>query len=176
MNLPCIRRLKSAGALCACALVAGCSEPADEPLQLTVATTPAAPKAVATEQPSVQLASAPAETSVAPTPVNGETPTAADVTEEPPPEEYTPPFPDRVDLFVAPKRQGGGPATVSGTGGSVELNGFVNVDRPRAVLTIDGQMANMAEGETQSGVEVISIQPPKVILQRGRQRWQTTLD
>jgi hypothetical protein len=93
-----------------------------------------------------------------------------------PADAYTPPFPDRVDLFVAPKRQGGGHATQGGASGAVELNGFVNVDRPRAVLTIDGQLANMAEGEMQSGVEVISIQPPKVILQRGRQRWQATLE
>ena len=104
------------------------------------------------------------------------TPADADASAAPPTDDYTPPFPERVDLFVTPKRQGGGPATDGGTGGSVELNGFVNVDRPRAVLTIDGQLANMAEGETQSGVEVISIQPPKVILQRGRQRWQATLD
>jgi hypothetical protein len=94
----------------------------------------------------------------------------------PPADAYTPPFPDRVDLFVAPKRQGGGPAAEGSTSGSVELGGFVVVDRPRAVLTIDGQMASLAEGESEFGVEVISIQPPKVILQRGRQRWQATLE
>jgi hypothetical protein len=123
----------------------------------------------------VQLTSAPANTATTPTLAEGSTPTPAEP-DAPLADDYTPPFPDRVDLFVAPKRQGGGPTAGSGSLGAVQLNGFVNVDRPRAVLTIDGQMANVAEGETQSGVEVISIQPPKVILQRGRQRWQATLD
>ena len=90
--------------------------------------------------------------------------------------EYEPPFPDRIDLFVPPKRQGG--AVRSGYGGdnSVELMGFVRVDRPRAVLSINGEITPMAEGETQFGVEVISVQPPNVVLQRGRQRWQATLE
>jgi hypothetical protein len=176
MGLPGAYLLKSASALCACALIVGCSEPAAEPTTQPDAATPVEPMPVVTEKPSVQLVSAPGEAEVAPTLADGATPTPAEASEASPTADYTPPFPDRVDLFVAPKRQGGGPTREGGTGSSVELNGFVNVDRPRAVLTIDGQMANVAEGETQSGVEVISIQPPKVILQRGRQRWQATLD
>jgi len=166
MNFRCSRRLTSAVAVCACALVAGCGKATTEseaPLA-AAASTPQPPADAAT--PVVQLTSASADAPAAPT-------LAEDA---PPADNYTPPFPERVDLFVAPKRQGGGPATDGGSSGAVELNGFVNVDRLRAVLTIDGQMSNMAEGETQSGVEVISIQPPKVILQRGRQRWQATLE
>jgi hypothetical protein len=89
---------------------------------------------------------------------------------------YEPPFPDRVDLFRAPKRQG--KVLVKSKGhveSSVELLGFVNVDKQRVVLAINGQVAPIAEGGEYSGIEVISIQPPKVVLQRGRQRWQTTL-
>lgn len=87
---------------------------------------------------------------------------------------YEPPFPDRVDLFVAPKRQGG-PAQSNGDN-AVELMGFVRVDRQRAVLAINGEITPLAEGETQFGVEVISVRPPMVVLQRGRQRWQATLE
>lgn len=84
------------------------------------------------------------------------------------------PFPDRVDLFVAPKRQGG-PAQSSGDN-AVELMGFVRVDRQRAVLAINGEIMPLAEGENHFGVEVISVRPPMVVLQRGRQRWQATLE
>jgi len=89
--------------------------------------------------------------------------------------EYTPPFPDRVDLFVPPKR----PAAASQDArqrDAVELMGFVRVDRPRAVLSIDGNVASIPVGETQFGVQVLSINPPKVELQRDRQRWQATLE
>lgn len=89
--------------------------------------------------------------------------------------DYQPPFPDRVDLFVPPKRQGGA-RTNGQEQDAVELLGFVRVDRPKAVLSINGQVASIAEGSAQFGVEVVSIQPPKVVLQRGRQRWQAGLD
>lgn len=90
---------------------------------------------------------------------------------------YEPPFPDRVDLFVAPKRQGRGTSkSPGGFENAVELLGFVNVDEQRAVLSIDGFVAPLAVGSQEAGIEVISIQPPAVVLQRGRQRWQATLE
>jgi hypothetical protein len=86
------------------------------------------------------------------------------------------PFPDRVDLFLPPKREGG-PAASQGAGdGSVELVGFVKLDRLRALLSVNGELAPVAEGETQFGIEVISVKPPNVVLQRGRQRWQASLE
>lgn len=88
---------------------------------------------------------------------------------------YEPPFPDRVDLFVAPKRQGRSRETGS-TSESIELLGFVTVDKPRAVLSIDGQVAPVAQGDAKFGVEVIAIEPPTVVLQRGRNRWQASID
>ena len=87
---------------------------------------------------------------------------------------YRPPYPDRVDLFLAPKREG--KSKLNEREGAVELLGFVNVDRHRAVLLINGAVYPIAEGDSQLGVEVISIQPPAVVLQRGRQRWQATLE
>jgi hypothetical protein len=91
--------------------------------------------------------------------------------------DYAAPFPDRIDLFVPPKREGGAASAAQGANDSaVELMGFVRVDRQRALLSINGEIASMAEGDSQFGVEVISVRPPNVVLQRGRQRWQATLD
>lgn len=88
--------------------------------------------------------------------------------------EYVPPYPDRVDLFLAPKREGMN--KIQDDSGAVELLGFVNVDQHRAVLMINGTVYPIAEGDSRFGIEVISIQPPGVVLQRGRQRWQATLE
>jgi len=90
---------------------------------------------------------------------------------------FEPPFPDRVELFVAPKRQGRGvKKSADGFDNAVELLGFVNVDGQRVVLSINGFVLPLAEGSQEAGVEVISIQPPAAVLQRGRQRWQVNLE
>jgi hypothetical protein len=94
----------------------------------------------------------------------------------PDPQAYEPPFPDRTDLFVPPKRVGGAPTDRGPAETSVELLGFVRVDLIKAVLSINGEVAPMAAGESRYGVDVISINPPNVLLQRGRQRWQATLE
>jgi hypothetical protein len=119
-----------------------------------------------------------AEVEVTPTdPVAGpEDPGPTDAAKEAATEPYTPPFPDRVDLFVAPKRQGGGGQSHDSSERAVELMGFIRVDRSRAILSINGQVSSIAEGETVDGIEVISVQPPSVLLQRGRQRWQATIE
>lgn len=90
---------------------------------------------------------------------------------------FEPPFPDRVELFVAPKRRGRGEKqSANGIDNAVELLGFVNVDGQRVILSIDGLVSPLAEGSHEAGIEVISIQPPAVVLQRGRQRWQVKLE
>ena len=90
---------------------------------------------------------------------------------------YEPPFPDRTNLFEAPKRQGSGRISSNGTKESaIELLGFVNVYGPEVVLSIDGLAATIAEGGSHAGIEVISIKPPAVFLQRGKQRWQASLE
>ncbi len=90
---------------------------------------------------------------------------------------YEPPFPDRLDLFTAPKRSGRGiAATPEGVERAVELIGFVNVDSQQVVLSIDGKVTPLGVGSQVAEIEVISIQPPVVVLQRGRQRWQATLE
>ena len=61
-------------------------------------------------------------------------------------------------------------------GETVVLMGFVNVDQPRAILSIDGVIAPIPEGGEKYGVQVRMIQPPTVVLERGRRRWTATLD
>jgi hypothetical protein len=89
---------------------------------------------------------------------------------------FTPPFPDRLELFEAPKRAQGTVKRDDEHGESVELKGFINVDQPRVVLSIDGVISPVAEGGEKYGVRVIAIQPPSVVLQRGRNRWTATLE
>jgi hypothetical protein len=61
-------------------------------------------------------------------------------------------------------------------GATVELKGFINVDGERVVLLIDGVIASIPAGGEKYGVQVISIHPPSVVLQRGRDRWPATLE
>jgi hypothetical protein len=89
---------------------------------------------------------------------------------------FTPPFPDRTELFEPPKRASGSVRRDEEHGESVELKGFINVDKQRALLSIDGVISPIAEGGEKYGVHVISIQPPSVVLQRGRSRWTATLE
>jgi hypothetical protein len=89
--------------------------------------------------------------------------------------EFKPPFPER-DLFEAPKRTQSSVRREDEHGQSVELKGFVNVDEPRVILLIDGVMSPIPEGGEKYGVQVISIQPPNAVLQRGRNRWTATLE
>ncbi len=89
---------------------------------------------------------------------------------------FSPPFPDRTELFEPPKRAASSVRRDDEHGESVELKGFITVDKPRAVLSIDGVISPVAEGGEKYGVQVISIQPPSVVLQRGRSRWTATLE
>jgi hypothetical protein len=90
--------------------------------------------------------------------------------------QFKPPFPDRTELFEPPKRAQNLVRRDDEHGQSVELKGFINVDKPRVVLSIDGVISPIPEGGEKYGVHVISIQPPKAVLQRGRNRWTATLE
>ena len=147
------------------------SAPADQQSQPALHVTAAAlrvPEGAPITPPTTQVAAAAEQTAPAPQTAEVAPAKIAD---------YQPPFPDRVDLFVPPKREGG--AATSGQGANdsaVELLGFVRVDRQRAVLSINGEIHSLAEGDAQFGIEVVSVHPPNVVLQRGRQRWQATLE
>jgi hypothetical protein len=100
---------------------------------------------------------------------NGQ-PTAATVAE------FAPPFPGRVELFEPPKRAHSQVRHDDEHGSSVELKGFINVDEPKVVLSIDGVISPVSAGGEKYGVQVIAIEPPSVVLQRGRSRWTATLE
>jgi hypothetical protein len=90
--------------------------------------------------------------------------------------EFEPPFPGRTELFVPPR---GGQGTVRRDeeyGETIELKGFVDVNGPQVVLAIDGVISPIPEGGEKYGVQVISINPPQVVLQRGRNRWTASLE
>jgi hypothetical protein len=177
------RRLFAAAALIACLALTGCAEtpPSGTPTPLSSAaqaaansttapeaSTPLAPIAATVETPQ-QVNEKSDPKALTPTPAEG-VPQMSIVAE------YKPPFPDRVELFVPPKRQGGLMLKEGESEDAVELLGFVRLDRQKVVLSINGQVTPIAEGASEYGIEVISIQPPNVVLQRGRQRWQASLE
>jgi hypothetical protein len=90
--------------------------------------------------------------------------------------EFEPPYPNRENLFLAPKRSSTHAKTPGNAEQTVELLGFVNVEKQKVILSINGEVFPISEGEQQAGIEVISIQPPAVVLQRDRERWQATLE
>jgi hypothetical protein len=145
------------------ALVAGCQS-ADEtaPVKTSSATAPASGTADAD-----QLAAATATAADDVTSAAASAPVAA---------EFNPPFPNRTELFEPPH---GGQGTIRRDdehGETIELKGFMNVNGPQVVLAIDGVISPIPEGGEKYGVRVISIHPPSVVLQRGRNRWTATLD
>ncbi len=89
---------------------------------------------------------------------------------------FTPPFPGRLEPFEPPQSSQGTVRRNEEHGESVELKGFIHVDQQRVVLSIDGVVAPVPQGGEKHGVQVISIQPPSVVLQRGRARWTATLE
>ena len=94
-----------------------------------------------------------------------------------PPKTYEPPYPDRNQLFQSPRVRR---SSLAGRGTRhsaqrVQLRGFVNLDGIRAILIVNGETNSMAAGDVSDGIEVISINPPRVTLQRSRVRWTETL-
>ena len=82
---------------------------------------------------------------------------------------FVPPFPRRTDLFARPdasKAAGIVRKRIEERTGNVTLKGFVEVDQPRAMLHIDGQLWLAAVGEKRDNVKVVSITPPSVAILR----------
>ena len=132
----------------------------------------AAPTTEAAPEPPTPLVAAPAEATSAKAPTQAlESPKDAAAKTA----EFNPPFPER-ELFEPPKGAQSAVRRDEEHGHTVELKGFVTVDQPKAILSIDGTISPIPEGGEKYGVKVISIQPPKALLQRGRNRWTATLD
>jgi hypothetical protein len=132
--------------LLAAALVSGCAE-----------NEPAAPPAEAV----------PAMAEAAPLPENA----AVEIAEE----QFTPPYPNRTELFIPPDLSTLAHLPTRSDGPNVVVRGFANVGGPRVVLEIDGKVRILAEGEKFEGMEVVAITPPMVSLQSGGDRWTARL-
>jgi hypothetical protein len=146
-------------------LLAGCHAASDA---LTEPTSPATPAPSAVAQSS-EAKAAPA-TSPAPGDEHKNAPP------QPVAKNFTPPFPDRADLFEPPHNSASVAHREEEHGSTVELKGFVNVNGEQVVLAIDGVISPIPEGGEKYGVQVISIKPPSVVLQRGRSRWTASLE
>jgi hypothetical protein len=88
---------------------------------------------------------------------------------------FDPPFPNRTDMFQPPREGRGTVRRDDEYSETIELKGFVDVDGPQVVLSIDGMIMPIPEGGEKYGVQVISIDPPSAVLQRGRNRWTASL-
>ncbi len=96
---------------------------------------------------------------------------------EKPVADYEPPFPDRSDLFEPRKHAARVARLASGESTeSVVLMGFANVDEPRVVLAINGEAKALRSGEEALGIQIISIDAPRAVLQRGRSRWTVSIE
>jgi hypothetical protein len=142
----------------------GCGSTEDDPL------TEATPAHAVDAEPSVPAGTPSADAKPATT-------SLAETAESTPPEhEFAPPFPERLELFQPPQRAQSMARRDDEHGETVELKGFIHVDEPRVVLSIDGVVSSLPQGGEKYGVQVISIEPPTVVLQRGRNRWPATLE
>ena len=160
---PNLRRIRQASvAALALCLAVGCAKQPDPPVAAPVETPDEAP-----------AAEAPAEAEPAPP-----TPEPPAEPEKPVVEQaaWRPPFPNRADLFQPPRYTGRVVRTDDEGSESVVLMGFADLGTPMAVLAIDGVVTPLAEQGEDSGVEVISIAPPRCVLQRGRTRWTASIE
>ncbi len=151
--------------VCFCTAMLGCSasdELPDETVPTAAPVTPASPEIKESVKPV-------GDQSKSPNVAEGDVPTQRIA-------EFSPPFPERLELFEPPQRAQGAVSRDDELSETVELKGFINVDQPLAVLSIDGVMSSIPEGGEKYGVQVISIQPPSVIWQRGRNRRTATLE
>ena len=141
--------------------------PTDPPVAGTDTSANAVDTPPAANQPA---ATAPAQSLTTP-----ETP--ASTLANSPPKTYKPPYPDRNQLFQSPRVRRSSLAGRGTRDGAqrVQLRGFVNLDGIRAILIVNGETNSMAAGDVSDGIEVISIDPPRVTLQRSRVRWTETL-
>jgi hypothetical protein len=101
----------------------------------------------------------------------GDTPAPLEKPEEP----FQPPYPNRTELFIPPDLTYTARTPDRVDGPNVAVRGFMSLDRQRVVLEINGAVHILEEGEQQAGIEVVSIAPPRVVLQRRGERWTAQL-
>lgn len=118
------------------------------------------------EQPA--LAENAAAVMTPPAPIALATPTAVEAP-------FEPPFPERQELFIPPDLSTLTQIPTQLEGTDLVVRGFANFEGPRVILEIDGKVRVLKEGEEFRGIQVTSITPPMISLQRGGQRWTARL-
>jgi hypothetical protein len=98
-------------------------------------------------------------------------PTEEEAPAEEPAEPFQPPYPERTELFIPPDLTNVVRAPSTTAGPSIAVRGFMNLDGRHVLLEIDGAVHVLGEGKQQGGVQVVSIAPPRVTLERRGERW-----
>jgi hypothetical protein len=94
---------------------------------------------------------------------------------EKPVETFQAPYPNRTELFIPPDLTHTTVAPSGVAGPSIAVRGFMNLDGQHVVLEIDGAVYVLEEGRKQGGVQVVSIEPPRVTLERRGERWSVQM-
>jgi len=88
---------------------------------------------------------------------------------------YPWPNPDRSEIFLPPVNKPASASIENRDDYGVALIGFVNVDRQKVLLEIDGVVAPLAVGDSRGELQVLAIEPPEVTLKRGSREWTVKL-
>ena len=92
--------------------------------------------------------------------------------------EFRPPFPERTELF----KQGAAGRSAARVhqrqedkGEGVALKGFVHVDRPQAMLQVNGELWIAHEGDSRAELPIVRVSPPNVSITRLGQRLELSI-
>jgi hypothetical protein len=84
---------------------------------------------------------------------------------------YKPFFPNRLDPFAAPSAELTKNVVQAVIEPGVFFKGVVDVDGPKAILSINGRVYFVGEGETSQEVEVVKLDGNQVTLRRNGKTW-----
>ncbi len=86
------------------------------------------------------------------------------------------PSPNRTDPFEWDERFNKEAGSEERTGAhAVKILGFIETDKPRVMLSVDGQVETLAEGESLKKVEVVEIKVPRVRLSIDELTWTASI-
>ena len=171
--LMCLRRLKMTSPLWLMALllsVAGCTEGE----VASHSNRPAAPTPVpASHTAGSTTTELVATEAISEDPVDGDAELATTTAEE-----FRPPFPGRTELFRVDGDERATARVVRQQAtdvADIQLKGFINVDRPRAILQVDGKVWIAHEGDVRDELTVVRVSPPNVTVTRHGERVELSI-
>lgn len=167
-------------------IVSSAQNPAHEQVTFVANTSPQSVPASTTEQQKIQLPKLAPKVSISASSTNSSSRsdenTKSETSEAKSKDEFKPPFAERSNVFSPPSTSNTPSHNiVEGESESVlpvedvALKGFAKVDDQRAILMIADTITPLGLGQEKHGVRVVSIEPPKVTIERGGDRWTLTL-